>query len=100
MASTNLWLCCCFVETPVKFTFRDVPLTFQRKTGGDIFWFRRTATGPLEVAVVLGVGVTKHEAKVKANNYFRRIGRIHGFEDSLPVLEFECTQETQFSEDL
>jgi len=56
MASTNVCLCGCFVETPVKFTFKNVPLTFKHKTGGGIFWFRKTATSPLEVAVVLGVG--------------------------------------------
>ncbi|KAK3929719.1 UPF0425 pyridoxal phosphate-dependent protein [Frankliniella fusca] len=97
-STTNVWLCGCFLEKPVKFTCSDAPLSYKHKTGGDLFWMRRTTSRPVEMCVVLGTGVTKFEARQKANNYLQRLGRIHGSDETPEVLEFACTEQTEFSQ--
>ncbi|KAE8746884.1 hypothetical protein FOCC_FOCC006304 [Frankliniella occidentalis] len=97
-SASTVWLCACLLYEPVKFTCNGAPLRFREKSGGDIFWIRRPPGSDPSLCVVLGSGSTKREATAKANNYLERVGRIHG-EEGLTVLQFECTQDTQFSED-
>ncbi|XP_034248961.1 uncharacterized protein LOC117649886 [Thrips palmi] len=82
-------LCGCFIKDLEKFTVYGVLKMYE---GGDIVKVRRTPDCPFELVAVLGSGVTKEEARAKANEYLTRIGRIDGVEDTTD-LEYAETQE-------